>query len=94
MEAHNNWEDIDIALDIMELLSLIQACMAQKQTWKQEDHTLADAEAKVFKFFQGRFVSNKDYKDKFKDLVNIAEQYGSIFGQHPKQIKSILAKIA
>ena len=81
METSKHWGHINDALDMMELLQLVQNCMIQHQTQQKPIHSLLDAEAQVFSFKQKTVLNYKYYK-KFKDLVTNTNHLGSDIGAH------------
>jgi hypothetical protein len=93
MEASERWERINTRSDVMELLSLIQGCIIQRQTRQKPIHSLFDAETRVFQFKQ-KGLPNNDYYEKFKDLVTIAERLGSDIGVHHDRLRTIVQDTA
>ena len=81
MEAHQDWNAINDASNVMELLGLVQACITQQQTRKHPVHMLMDAKAQVYSFCQ-KGTSDSEYYDRFKDAVQITDQLGGNFGVH------------
>lgn len=77
----------------MDLLQLIQKYMMQRQTRQKPVHTLMDAEAQVFTFWQKTLADN-EYYDKFKDLVSIVEWLGSNLEVQNGRVETILQEIA
>ena len=80
LEAHAEWDNINTQTEVIGLLRIIQGCMTQKQTRKNEVHSLVEAEALVFSYKQGRNTSDNDYYEKFKDNVTTAERMGGSIG--------------
>jgi hypothetical protein len=50
IEAHQDWATIDANTDVIQLLRVIQLCMTQRQTRKNEVHALYDSVAIIFSY--------------------------------------------
>jgi uncharacterized membrane protein YgcG len=71
LEASPDWNTINTSSDVLELLKLIQKSMYTKSTNHHPTHTLYEAEATLVKFRQGDDMSNSDFLEKFKSLLDI-----------------------
>jgi hypothetical protein len=71
LEASPDWNTINTSSDVLELLKLIQKSMYTKSTNRHPTHTLYEAEAALIKFRQGDDMSNSDFLEKFKSLLDI-----------------------
>ena len=82
MEAHSNWNAINNTSDIMKLLQLIQTCMTQWQSKKNQFHAAYDTKYRLYSLRQGQNMSDADYPDKSKDNVSVLKQFRSNIGAH------------
>jgi hypothetical protein len=71
LEASLDWNTINTNSDMLELLKLIQKSMYTKSTNHHLTHALYKAEAALIKFCQGNDMSNSDFLEKFKSLLDI-----------------------
>jgi hypothetical protein len=69
LEASPDWNTINTSSDVLELLKLIQYT---KSTNHHPTHALYKAEAALIKFHQGDDMSNSDFLEKFKSLLDIS----------------------
>jgi hypothetical protein len=72
LEASPDWNTINTSSDVLELLKLIQKSMYTKSTNRHPTHApLYEAEAALIKFCQGDDMSNSNFLEKFKSLLDI-----------------------
>jgi hypothetical protein len=90
MEADSKWNNIDTTSNVIDLLSLIQKCINQRQTRKYDEHALLEAEIRVFTFKQGKHMSNHDDYERFKDNVTTLERLGGEIGCQAERIKALI----
>lgn len=76
LEAHGNWKAINTSFDLMALLSLICQYLYNWSINRQATHTLIDAEADLHKFWQSNKISNSNYLEKLKGLVDVVKFLG------------------
>ena len=93
MEPHEDWHGINLTSDVIELLKLIQSCMSQKQTRKDPDHAVVDADIMLYRFTQNNLADNS-YYEKFKDLVQTVESLGGEIGCQAERVFEHLKKTA
>jgi hypothetical protein len=61
VRAHEDWEAASQANDVIGLLRLIRNCMYGGVTTKCPEHTLIDAQTKLFTFRQTSCMPNAEY---------------------------------
>ena len=102
MEPHDDWHNINLTSDVIELLKLIQSCMSHKQTRKDPDHAVVDpdpdhavvvADLMLYRFTQNNLPDNA-YYEKFKDLVQTIESLGGEIGCQAERVYDHLKKTA
>jgi hypothetical protein len=71
LEASPDWNNINTNSDMLELLKLIQKSMYTKATNRHPTHALYEADNALAKFRQGDDMSNSDFLEKFKSLIDI-----------------------
>jgi hypothetical protein len=71
LEASPDWNNINTNSDVLELLKLIQKSMYTKATNRHPTHALYEADNALAKFRQGDDMSNSDFLEKFKSLIDI-----------------------
>ena len=71
LEASANWNNVNTTSDVLELLKLIQKSMYTKSTNRHPTHALYEAKAALIKFCQGDDMTNSDFLEKFKSLIDI-----------------------
>jgi uncharacterized membrane protein YgcG len=77
LEVSPDWPNINTSSDVLELLKLIQKSMYTKATNCHPTHTFYEADIALGKFRQGEDMSNSDFLEKFKSLVDIFIHAGS-----------------
>ena len=70
IEADINWDDINNACDVIRLLQLIRNCEVQRQTRRDEDHTLIEATKNVYIY--NKFIIKALCKTFLKDKTVVA----------------------
>jgi len=93
LEAHQDWVVVDETTDVIGLLQILQHCMGDKQTHQYPLLTLMEAEEHVYTFHQAQNMTDHQYHDKFKDLLEMAWRLGSTIGIQKKRVDAILARI-
>ena len=91
--GHEDYDDIKRTWDCLELLKLIRLMTYGFDTRRYPVMSLAEAEARLFKFYQGIDMHTPIYYQKFKQLVAVIEQFGGNIGNHNMLIESELATI-
>jgi hypothetical protein len=71
LEASPDWNTINTSSNVLELLKLIQKSMYTQATNCHATHAIIDADIALVKFRQGDDMSNSDFLEKFKSLVDI-----------------------
>jgi hypothetical protein len=90
LEAHADWGAINSKSDVLALLKLIQKSMYTKSTNRHPIHALVDAETALHKFRQGDGMSNSDFLEKFKSLIDIYEHTGGDIGSATHRYRDYL----
>ena len=72
------------------LLRLIRQSLYQRATRRQETHALIEAETSLMRFRQSERMSNSDYLEKLRDLVEVYEHLGWEPGVSKVRIESLL----
>jgi len=88
LEAHEAW-----ATDVIGLLEMLQQCMGEKATHQYPIQMQADAEERVYAFWQMRNMTDHQYFDKFTDLIETACRLGSTIRFNQKRVDDILVRI-
>ena len=73
IEAHEQWESVNTSSNALGLLRLIRQSLYQRATRRQETHALIEAETTLMRFRQSERMSNSDYLEKLRDLVEVYE---------------------
>ena len=90
VEASSKWNGINRASDVMELLTLIRQSLYQRSTTRHPTHNLVDAYKSLYRFRQGEHMSNSEYLEKMKDLIEVVEHFGEEIGCTQSRIASFL----
>lgn len=90
LESSPIWEQINSMSDVMALLTLIRQLLYQRSMNRQATHTLHDAQESFFKFRQGEKMTNSDYLERFKSLVEVLEHQGEEIGNSQTRVNSFL----
>ena len=90
IEAHKQWEAVNTSSNALGLLRLIRQSLYQRATRRQETHALIEAETTLMQFHQSERMSNSDYLEKLRDLVEVYEHLGSKPGTSKARVDSLL----
>ena len=90
IDAHEQWETVNTSLNVLDLLRLIRQSLYQRATRRQETHALIEAEITLMRFRQSERMSNSDYLEKLRDLVEVYEHLGGEHGTLKARIDSLL----
>ena len=90
LEASANWGDINDGSDVMRLLTLIRDCIYSRATTRNPTHSLVDAQAALYTFRQKDNMSNHDFLQKFKGLVEVVEHLGGTLGVDEGRVSEFL----
>ena len=90
IEAHEHWDAVNTSSNALGLLRLIRQSLYQRATRRQETHALIEAEITLMRFRQSERMSNSDYLEKLRDLVEVYEHLGSEPGTSKARIDSLL----
>jgi hypothetical protein len=93
IEADGQWDNINNDCDVIRLLELIRNCEVQRQTRRDEDDTLIEAERAVMNYKQNS-LSDSEYYETFKDKVATADRLGAAIGEHPTRVQERLVEVA
>ena len=69
---------------------MIRQSLYQRATRRQETHALIEAETTLMRFRQSECMSNSDYLEKLRDLVEVYEHLGGEPGTSKARIESLL----
>lgn len=69
LEASDDWEKVNSTSDAIQLLTLIRQSLYQRATRKKSTHALIDAETNLLCFHQHDRMSNSEYLEHLKELV-------------------------
>ena len=90
IEAHEQWESVNTSSNALGLLRLIRQSVYQRTTRRHETHALIDAETTLMRFRQSERMSNSDYMEKLRDLVEVYEHLGGEPGTSKARVDSLL----
>ena len=90
IEAHEQWESVNTSSNALGLLRLIRQSVYQRATRRHETHALIDAETTLMRFRQSERMSNSDYLEKLRDLVEVYEHLGGEPGTSKARVDSHL----
>jgi hypothetical protein len=76
IEAAAGWANINQSSDPMGLLALIRQSLFTGSTTRKGVHALIDAETALYKFKQSDRMTNSEYLEKVKGLVEVYEHFG------------------
>ena len=79
--------------DSLTLLKEIKGFTFQFDSDKYLPLSLAEATCRLYRFYQGRDMTNSQYLERFKSLVAVIEHYGGTIGRHPKMDEQEIAKL-
>ena len=88
IKAHEQW--VNTSSNALGLLCLIQQSLYQRATRRQETHTLIEAEIALMHFRQSERMSNSNYLEKLRDLVEVYEHLSGEPGTSKARIDSLL----
>lgn len=90
IEASSDWADINSKSDAIRLLTLIRQSLYQRATHRQNTHTLIEAETALLKFHQNKRMSNSDYLERLRELIEVYEHLGGEPGVSKSRIRDRL----
>ena len=90
IEAHEHWETVNTSSNALGLLRLIRQSLYQRATRRQETHALIEAETALMRFRQSERMSNSDYLEKLRDLVEVYEHLGGEPGISKARVDTLL----
>ena len=90
IEAHEHWETVNTSSNALGLLRLIRQSLYQRATRRQETHALIEAETVLMRFHQSERMSNSDYLEKLRDLVEVYEHLGGEPGISKARVDTLL----
>ena len=76
IEASDDWEYVNDASNPIALLRLIRQSLYHRATRRKDTHALLEAELALHKFRQTEQMSNSDYLEKLRELVEVYEHLG------------------
>ena len=90
IEAHEHWNAVNTSSNALGLLRLIRQSLYQRATRRQETHALIEAETALMRFRQSERMSNSDYLEKLRDLVEVYEHLGGEPGTSKARVDTLL----
>ena len=90
LSASALWAGIQANTDLMGLLRLIRESLYTGATTKKPTESLQEAEEGLLGFRQGENMTNSNYLDKFRSLVERVEHHGSEIGCTPGRMQTHL----
>ena len=86
LEAHDDWVTVNQSSNTLGLLRLIRQSLYQQATRCKDTHALIEAETALMRFRQSERMSNSDYLEKLRDLVEVDEHLGGEPGMSSARI--------
>ena len=90
IEALDDWESISNASNPIVLIRTIQQSLYHRATCWKDTHALLEAEVALHKFRQTKRMSNSDYLEKLRELVEVYEHLGGEPGCSDNRINASL----
>ena len=90
IEASDEWESINNASNPIALLRTIRQSLYHRATRRKDTHALLEAELALHKFRQTERMSNSDYLEKMRELVEVYEHLGGKPGCSEVRVNSRL----
>ena len=90
IEASDEWESINNASNPITLLRTIQQSLYHHATRRKDTHALLEAELALHKFQQTKRMSNSNYLEKLRELVEVYEHLGGEPGCSEVRVNSWL----
>ena len=90
IEAHEQWESVNTSSNALGLPRLIRQSLYQQATRRQGTHALIEAETTLMRFRQSERMSNSDYLEKLRDLVEVYEHLGGEPGTSKARVDTFL----
>ena len=76
IEASDEWDSVNNASNPIALLRIIRQSLYHRATRRKDTHALLEAELTLHKFRQTERMSNSDYLEKLRELVEVYEHLG------------------
>ena len=90
IEASDEWESINNASNPIALLRTIRQSLYHRATRRKDTHALFEAELALHKFRQTEQMSNSDYLEKLRELVEVYKHLGGEPGCSEVRVNSWL----
>ena len=90
IEASDDWEAINNTSNPIALLRIIRQSLYHRATHRKDTHALLEAELTLQKFRQTEQMSNSDYLEKLRELVEVYEHLGGEPGCSDSRINAHL----
>ena len=91
IEAASNWPSVNGSSDPLELLRLIRQSLFTGATTRKDVHALIDAESALYRFRQSERMTNSEYLEKLKGLIEVYEHFGGEPGTGATRVDLLLA---
>ena len=88
LKAHDDWATVNQSSNALGLLRLIRQSLYQWATRRKDTHALIEVETALMRFRQSECMSNSDYLEKLRDLVEVYEHLGGDPGTSSARINA------
>jgi hypothetical protein len=88
VQAHEDWDEVSQENNVIGFLCLIRGCMYGSTTNKYLEHTILDVQTKLLTLRQSSRISNAEYLQSFRGLVDTLEYLGGEIGVEEGRITS------
>eukprot|EP00526_Cylindrotheca_closterium_P009686 CAMPEP_0113622236 /NCGR_PEP_ID=MMETSP0017_2-20120614/11385_1 /TAXON_ID=2856 /ORGANISM="Cylindrotheca closterium" /LENGTH=421 /DNA_ID=CAMNT_0000532043 /DNA_START=133 /DNA_END=1395 /DNA_ORIENTATION=- /assembly_acc=CAM_ASM_000147 len=88
LQGESTFSKIATACDSMALLKLVQEVCTKQTTTKQSEEAAVTADRRLLNFRQGK-LTNLEYYDSFKDLIDVAKQANCALGASIATVQQI-----
>lgn len=90
LEGKNNFKHINPERDVVELLKLIKAIICQFDNQRQGVFSLVQAKKMAMTFYYTPKMTNNEYLENFKALIEFIEAYGGNYGKEDWLVRAQL----
>lgn len=90
IEASADWESINNSSDAIKLLVLIRQSLYQRATRRKPTHALIEAEIALMRFHQHERMTNSEYLELLRELVEVYEHLGGEPGVSRTRVNTLL----
>ena len=90
LEASDQWNDIYNGTELMQLMALIRTSMYDQVASRWHTHSYVEAENIFMRARQTENMSNSEYLEKFKGMLEVFEHVGGIPGVCPQRVEAFM----